>query len=143
MHELMQVFNFLGGLAPGLDLLGGLAADKGARERHAVAQPRGAGLNVEFSEGIGGFPGFMTLGCGRVEDRVDGLAGGLHELERGGDGLDVEDGSPARHEDEVRGLGGVEGGPVGVRRGVEDEDLTAGVPGRGAFRAAAGWRGRR
>ena len=109
MHEFMQVFNLLGSLAPGVDLLGGLAADKGARERNAVAQPRGAGMDVQLGEGLGSLPGFVTLGCGRVEDRVDRLAGGLHELERGGDGLNVEDGSPAGHEDEVRGPGGLEG----------------------------------
>ena len=37
MNELMQLFYFLGGLALGVDLLGGLAADEGACERHSVS----------------------------------------------------------------------------------------------------------
>ena len=121
MHESMQVCNFLSGLAPGIDLLSGLPADKGTCERDAVSQPCGADLNVQLCEGFGSLPGFVTLRRGRVEDGVDRLTGGLEELKRRGDGLDVEDGGPAGHEDDACGLGGVEGGPVGVRRGIENE----------------------
>ena len=77
--------------------------------------------------------GFVALWGSRVEDCVDGLAGRVHEIERRGYGLDVEYGGPARHENDICCLGGVEGGSVGVRRGVENEDLAAGVLGASHF----------
>ena len=133
MHERMQLFNLLGGLAFGLDLLGGQAVDEGARECYAISQPRGTGVDVQFGEGVGSFSGFMTLRGGRVEDCVDGLAGRVHEIERRGYGLDVEYRGPAGHENEIRRLGGVESGSVGVWCGIENEDLAAGVLGAAHF----------
>ena len=60
MHECMQYINFLSGLALGIDLLGGLAADQGARKGDAIAQPRGAGLDVQLGESLGSLTGFVV-----------------------------------------------------------------------------------
>lgn len=121
----MQHSNFPGGLALGIELLRGLAADELTREGDTVPEPDGAGFDIVSGKRLLAQPRILPCGGGRVEHDQNGSAGGSQEGERIGDRLEIEDCRPAGDEDQIGGVRRFERGAVGMRGGIDVEHLAA------------------
>ena len=117
----MQFCNYTSGLAIGLELLSGLAADERTREGHTAAQADGTGFDLVGREGFLGLPHVLTRGGDRVEHDQNGLAGGAQEGER------VDDRRPAGDQNQVGRPGGCGRRAVRMRHGVDVEHLAYGL----------------
>ena len=126
--ELVQPFDFPGGLAVRFELLGGLPGDQRPRESDAVAQPCRADPDMVRRERFGRMHGVLTRSGDRIEDHGNGCARGADKGQGVRDGLQIEDGGPAGDQHQVGRPGGFQRGSVGMGRGVEVEHFASRFP---------------
>jgi hypothetical protein len=122
-HKIVKLTDFLCCGTSGLELTGGIAAWDTVAEGDPFAEDDRAQRSASSLHGLDCFIYDPRTDRGGIQDNGCRFFGEIAQVQSCRDCFQIKLRRAARHEDDVAGLGCLESGLVGVRRGIEDHQL--------------------